>query len=154
MTRIVSSPAMVPSTSGSFARSMASASGCASPGAGAQHEQLLRLLDAGQVVDQRALQVVPGGVAAGADGLVVGRRLVGAVGGALHQAELLDVARQRGLGHVEALGEQALAQLFLAAHRIAATMSRMAAWRRAFMFMQRSVYQYAVAYFTKLPRNS
>ena len=86
-------------------------------GAGPEHEQLLGLLDAGEIVDQRALQVVPGGIGAGGRGVVVGRRLVGAIGGPLHQPELLDVARQRGLRHVEALGEQALTQLFLAADR-------------------------------------
>ena len=47
------------------------------------------------------------------------RPLVGAVAGALDQAELLDVARDRRLRRVEAALVQAPAQLLLAVQRVA-----------------------------------
>jgi hypothetical protein len=50
--------------------------------------------------------------------LADGRRrgLVGAVGAALHELQLADVARQGGLRDVEAGGAQPAPQLLLAAH--------------------------------------
>ena len=47
-----------------------------------------------------------------------GRRLVGAVGAALDQLQLADVARQRRLRHVEPRRTQLPPQLLLAAHRL------------------------------------
>ena len=56
ITRIVSSPAMVPTTSGSRARSIASAEQLRLPRPGLHHDQLLRDVDAQQKLAERARQ--------------------------------------------------------------------------------------------------
>ena len=56
MTRIVSSPAMVPTASGSRARSIARASGCAWPRAGPDDDELLDAIDAPEELGGRALE--------------------------------------------------------------------------------------------------
>src|SRR5262249_27270898 len=86
------------------------------PGAGADDDQLLDALDAAQEVRRRPLE-------RGERGFGIRRfdsgTLVRAVAGALHEAEVLDVARNRRLRRVEAAPVQAAAQLLLAVERLA-----------------------------------
>ena len=98
----------------SRARSMRQRQQLRLPGAGLQHEQLLRRYRrSAETPRARATTRPPR--PAGVDASRAGR-LIGAVGRSLDQAEFLDVARQRGLGHVEAHRHQTLPQLFLAVH--------------------------------------
>jgi hypothetical protein len=80
-------------------------------GAGPEHDELLDRLGAGHVLGHRARERGRG--QGGRRGLGT-RRPVGAVGRTLHQPDLLDVARERGLRHDKAARGQALSQLFLA----------------------------------------
>ena len=114
MIRMVSSPASVPATSSQARAIDRQPEQLRLPGPGLEHDELLHRLDVDQVLGERARR---------ARRCAVGRRcrlgagrLIRAVRRALQQAELLDVARQRGLRHVEAARRQPLPQLFLAAH--------------------------------------
>ena len=116
MMRIVSSPAMVPTASGSRARSSASASACAWPRPVRTDEQLLDAFDPAQELGGRALE-------RGERRLrirrVGARTLVGAVPRAFDQPEIRDVARDRRLRGVETALAQTAAQLLLAVERVA-----------------------------------
>ena len=116
MTRIVSSPPIVPTASGNCARSMAIASGCACP-------TPVRMTTSCCTCSTRAEELAGGALERGERRLGIGRvepgPLVRAVAGALHEAELLDVARDRRLRRVEAALVQAAAQLLLAVQRVA-----------------------------------
>ena len=116
MTRIVSSPAIVPTASGSRARSSAIG-------------ERLRLAAPVRMTTSCCTRSTRRRNSAAARSSAVERRLgigrvgagplVGAVAGALDQAELLDVARDRRLRRLEAALVQAAAQLLLAVERLA-----------------------------------
>ena len=115
MTRIVSSPAIVPTTSGSRARSIAT-------------PEQLRLARAG-LDDQSCCDdsTLSRNSPSARDSVTTAAAAVAASGPApgtrrrrpLDQPELLDIARKRRLRDVEARGHQMLPQLLLAAHRLA-----------------------------------
>ena len=84
--------------------------------AGADDDELLHVVDVAEELADGALER---GERRFGTGGVEPRPLIGAVAGALHQPELLDVARDRRLGGVEAALVQAAPQLFLAAQRVA-----------------------------------
>jgi len=111
---MVSSPAMVPTASVRRARSSASANTWGLSAAGADHHQLLHAIDAEQELGSGALERNQrrfriGRLGAGA--------LIGAVTGALDEAELGDVARDRRLRGVEPLLVQTAPQQLLAVER-------------------------------------
>src|SRR5262249_24619112 len=83
---------------------------------GADDDELLNAIDAADEVAGGALQQRQRGFRIRRFGA---GPLVGAVAGALHQAELLDVARDRRLRRLEAVVMQAPAQQLLAVQRFA-----------------------------------
>ena len=112
-----------PDDVGQRGRSSALARKCAAPGRGAQHREVA---EASAETSSSAEQP---GQSVGAAGDAAHRAAVvrddvapdAAVGAAqLHRAELVEVARQRGLGDLDALGGQQRRQLGLAAHRVRA----------------------------------
>jgi hypothetical protein len=112
--RIVSSPAIVPTTSVSRARSSASASACAWPRpvrttTSCWTRSTLRRNSA--AARSRAAERRLGAEEIGAG------PLIGAVAGPLHQTEILDVARNRRLRRLEAALQQAAPQHLLAVER-------------------------------------
>ena len=114
-TRIVSSPAMVPTVPASCARSSASASACACPRpvrsttSCCTRSTWRRNSDDGPL-EHRAGQLGARGVEA--------RPLIRAVAGALDEPEVGDVARDRRLRGVESLLVQAAPHLLLAVERL------------------------------------
>ena len=137
ITSTVSSPAMVPSTSSSSARSNAEARNCAAPGGVRSRARLAEAsAETSSSPSSRASRASDGGGLRGPR-----RRAVAALGGHgvdqgaggdphLDGVELDEVARQRRLGDVHAgLGEQ-LGQLGLRAHRRAGpSRSTIFCWR-------------------------
>ena len=120
-TRIVSSPAMVPTTSGRPDRSSALARNWAAPG-GVRSTTRLPLASApvsSSRSSRRSRSGACSAVRSGAAALLRDHvRRGGAVGAAhLDRAQLLQVARERGLRGGQALGGEQLAQLGLRAHR-------------------------------------
>ena len=120
-TRIVSSPAMVPTTSGSPARSNALARNCAAPG-GVRSTTRLPLASAPVSSSRSSRRSRSGACSADRSGpcpssgmTYDGGRAVGAPH--LDRAQLLQVARERGLGGRQALRREQLAQLALRPHR-------------------------------------
>ena len=119
-TRIVSSPAIVPTTSGRPERSSALARNCAAPGGVRSTTRLP--LESAPVSSSRSSRCRRAGVSsAGRSAGVavlrdqVARRAVGAAH--LHRAQLLQVARERRLGDLDAVGGEQVGELGLRADR-------------------------------------
>ena len=115
---MVSSPATVPMTPASPARSRADADHVGRARRGAEHDQVAAVGHLDHPVPEHPLEVVLGRdplleLGHGVDRLAAGHA-------DLDRAELLEVARHRGLGGDDPVGGQQLDQLGLAGHRRAA----------------------------------
>ncbi len=111
MTRIVSSPPIVPAISDRRARSIAIASGCACPGSVRSTRSCSIGLLRAEVLFDRSPEC---GLPAGAWN-VSARAPIRAIDGPLDQSELADVSGQSGLGRFDVALTKFFAELFLAA---------------------------------------